>query len=84
MQLLNSIKEREVDKIISVILVAIAGGILLGGLLAAFMALPVWLLWNWVCVDALHLPALTFLQSFGLALLCSLLFKSTTSTKSRE
>lgn len=72
------------NKIISVILVSLAGGILLGGLLAMFMALPVWLLWNWVCVDALHLPPLTFLQSFGLALLCTLLFKSATSTKSKE
>lgn len=72
------------SKFISVILVAIAGAILIGGLLALFMALPVWLLWNWVCVDALHLPSLTFLQSFGLALLCTILFKNNTSTTSNK
>jgi hypothetical protein len=62
--------------LIGAVLVGIFAVLVLGGLLALFMALPVWLLWNWVCVDALHLPALTFWQSFGLALLCSILFKN--------
>lgn len=66
------------------ILVVAAGVLFLGGILALFMALPVWLLWNWVCVDALHLPALTFLQSLGLALLCTILFKSNNTTTKKD
>jgi len=68
----------------NVILGAVAGAILIGGLRSLFMALPVWLLWNWVCVDALHLPYLTFLQSFGLAFLCTLLFRNNTSTTDKK
>jgi hypothetical protein len=69
---------------IGAVIVGIFAVLFIGGLLALFMALPVWLLWNWVCVDALHLPSLTFLQSFGLALLCTILFKNNTSTTSNK
>jgi hypothetical protein len=69
--------------LIGAVLVGIFVVLVVGGFLALFMALPVWLLWNWVCVDALHLPALTFWQSFGLALLCSILFKSHSTSNSK-
>jgi hypothetical protein len=72
------------NKFLTVVGGIVIVSIILGGILALFMALPVWLLWNWVCVDALHLPSLTFLQSFGLALLCTILFKNNTSTTSKE
>jgi hypothetical protein len=68
---------------IGAVIVGIFAILFIGGLLALFMALPVWLLWNWVCVDALHLPSLTFLQSFGLALLCALLFHNNLTTSNK-
>jgi len=52
-------------------------------LLAILMAVPVWLLWNWVAVAVLGLKEITLLQALGLSLLSSFLFKSSTvSSKS--
>lgn len=39
-------------------------------------ALPFMLIWNWVMVDVLSLPHIGFLQSWGLMVMCHLMFKS--------
>jgi hypothetical protein len=46
---------------------------------ALLLAIPVWLLWNWVGVDVLALKHVTLLQAFGLSWLSALLFKSSSS-----
>ena len=47
---------------------------------AVLLTIPVWLLWNWVAVGVLELPALTLLQAGGMTMLCSFLFKSSSSS----
>jgi hypothetical protein len=42
--------------------------------LSAIVAVPTWLLWNWIAVSVFELPALSVLQTFGLLLLLSFLF----------
>ncbi len=49
---------------------------LLQMLVAVVSTLPAWLLWNWIAVSVFELPAMSFLQTFGLLLLFSLLFGS--------
>ena len=49
---------------------------LLQMLVAVVSTLPAWLLWNWIAVSVFELPAMSFLQTFGLLLLLSLLFGS--------
>ena len=51
--------------------------------LSIIFAWPVMLLWNWLMPVIFGLPPLTFWQSFGLMLLCSLLFKSTSTSDSK-
>jgi hypothetical protein len=49
------------------------------GLFVAFVILlciPVWLLWNWLMPTIFSLPEITLLQSLGIMLLSSILFKS--------
>ena len=50
-------------------------------LIAALIALPVMWLWDAVMPDLFGLKEITFLQALCLALLCSLLFKSTSKEK---
>ncbi len=38
-------------------------------LLGIIMTPVLWLLWNWILPDILHMPAITFMQAFGLGLL---------------
>lgn len=49
---------------------------LLQMLVAVIATLPAWVLWNWIAVSVFELPAISFLQTFGLLLLLSLLFGS--------
>ena len=56
--------------------VAVLGSVCL---LALLLAIPVWLLWNWVAVTVLGLKVITLFQALGLTLLCSILFKSSKS-----
>ena len=49
---------------------------LLQMLVAVVATLPAWLLWNWIAVSVFGLPEMSFLQTFGLLLLLSLLFGS--------
>ncbi len=48
--------------------------LLLQSLIAVVVALPTWLLWNWIAVTVFELPAMSILQTFGLLLLLSFLF----------
>lgn len=68
-------------KVVTVIFVGIA--IML--FVAAFMSLPVMLLWDWLMPMIFGLPQITWLQAWGLMVLCSLLFKShAVSTRSES
>ena len=58
-----------------------AGLVVLIGLLTG---IPVYFLWNALMPDLFHLPVITFWQALGLSVLCSLLFKSTTSSSKRN
>jgi hypothetical protein len=60
-------------------------GKLLVGLLVALglsllVSLPVYWLWNWLMPEIFGLKVITFWQSLGLSLLCSLLFKNSSSS----
>jgi hypothetical protein len=62
-------------------------GILIGIFLLAVIwaliaALPVMLLWNWIMPDIFSLPEIGLFKAWGLAFLCSLLFKSGVSSSS--
>jgi hypothetical protein len=52
--------------------------------LALLIGGPLWLLWNWLMPVIFGLPYITFWQAVGINLLCSILFKhSTTTNKSK-
>jgi hypothetical protein len=48
--------------------------LLLQSLIAVVVALPTWLLWNWIAVSVFELPTMSILQTLGLLLLLSFLF----------
>lgn len=41
------------------------------------------LLWNWLMPSIFDLPAINFWQAYGLTVLCSVLFKPSTSSSSK-
>lgn len=41
---------------------------------AAVLAIPVWLLWNWLMPIIFGVTKITIIQSWGISWLCSLLF----------
>jgi len=54
-------------------------------IVAAFMGFLVMILWNWLLVGAtsiigVGLPSITWFQGWGLSFLCSMLFKSSSSS----
>ena len=66
-------------------LIAIAvSGIGLLILISFLLSLPVWLLWNGCLVDAVNgVNEITWLQAWGISILCGFLFKPTTSSNSK-
>ena len=50
-------------------------------LIALLTGVPVYFLWNAIVPDIFGLPTITFWQALGLSVLCSLLFKNSTSNK---
>lgn len=56
-------------------ILAAVGIVLLGVGFFATLGLIVMLLWNWLMPDIFGLTRLNYLQSFGLLMLCSILFK---------
>lgn len=58
------------------------GGILLFFILAALLALPTMLLWNWLMPDIFGLTVISFWQAWGLNILTGIFFRSSkNSTK---
>ncbi len=60
--------------------------IIIGALLVAFglsvvLAIPIWLLWNWLMPMIFGLTKLTLIQAWGVTFLSSLLFKSGQTSK---
>jgi hypothetical protein len=52
------------------------GTIIIGVLLSAVLSLPVWWLWNKALVGAITgVNEITWLQAWGISILCSFLFK---------
>lgn len=45
-------------------------------LIATLYAIPVWLCWNLAAVPVFGAPAISIFQTYGLVILCTLLFKS--------
>ncbi len=62
-----------------------AGAIALLVLVSFLLSYPVFLLWNGCLVGAVAgVAEVTWLQAWGLAVLCGILFKSTSSTSSSK
>lgn len=75
-------KERKMKTFVSIIgLVSAAVGLVV--FFGLLFSLPVMLLWNACLVPAIPgLAQISWLQAWGIMILCSFLFKNTTSTKS--
>jgi hypothetical protein len=59
-------------------LILLLTGIAVGALFSLVLSLPVMLLWNGCLVGALDgIHSVTWLQAWGISLLCSFLFKTT-------
>lgn len=72
------------DKVI-VIVGAVVGGIVLLVGLSFLFSWPVYMLWNGCLVDAVNgVQPVTWLQAWGISALCSILFKSSISTDSKD
>jgi hypothetical protein len=70
---------------IGLILSAVVGFIVLFVFLSFLFAWPVMALWNGCLVDAVDgVHQITWLQSWGLSILCSFLFKSTNFTSNKS
>lgn len=54
--------------------------LLIAALLAVIIATPLWLLWNWLMPVIFGLKTITWVQALGLAFLCAILFKSTSTS----
>ena len=50
-------------------------------IVSVIASIPVWLLWNWLIPTLFDLKEISLLEAWGLSLLCSILFKSTTPNK---
>lgn len=70
----------ELAKIVAGIIGVVTGLVGLMVLLSFVTAIPVWLLWNWLCPMLFGLPSVGLIQAWGLTLLCAFLFKSSSST----
>jgi len=64
------------------IIESIVGVVGIMALIVFICTLPTLWLWNWLIPVIFGLPCITFWQAFGLNLLTSILFKSTTVNKS--
>ena len=60
------------NKILEIAMIAV-GFMLIVLAVVVLLTIPVWLLWNWV-MPVLGVAKLTLLQSWGMLMLCSLLF----------
>lgn len=68
---------------ITTILAAVITALTLGLLLSFLLSWPIYMLWNSCLVGAVAgVAEVTWLQAWGLSVLCGLLFKSTVTGKS--
>jgi hypothetical protein len=58
----------------TLLVIAITVGIAI--IIGMIIAVPIWLLWNWIMPSLFELPELTFLQTYGLFVLLSLIFNT--------
>ena len=61
--------------------VMLIGGVLV---LALLSALPVMWLWNWIVSDLFHLARIDVFRAWGLVVLCAILFKSSSASRSKS
>lgn len=75
------------EKLIAGILLALLALILLF-VIGIVTAIPVYFLWNWlvpiVFVGAFVTPHITLFQAWGIAVLCGILFKGSSTTTSKD
>lgn len=57
------------DKMLAYLLI-----IIMFAVVAVVLAIPVWLLWNWLMPTIFGVTKITIIQSLGISWLCSLLF----------
>ena len=72
-------------QIIGYIVVGLLGGITffaMAVVLSALMGIPTWLLWNSLMPELFGLKTITWVQAWGLNVLCALLFKSSSTSSS--
>lgn len=63
------------------VITAIFGFIAIFIVASAFLSLPVMLLWDWLMPTIFGLKEITWVQAWGLMVLCAFLFKSYTPNK---
>ena len=63
---------RFIDSLLTMALGCLAT-FLFGLVLSLFFAWPVQIIWNWILPHLFNLPEITFLQAWGLELLCGML-----------
>jgi len=69
-------------KILAIITMAIGFVVMVTGI-SAVLAIPVLVLWNWLCPVIFGLPTIGFLQAWGLSVLFAFLFKNTTKYRNK-
>ena len=65
-------------------IVAFFGIIAIAAALGLLIALPVMWLWNWLAPELFHGPMIGYWQAYGIYLLCAILFKSSSSSRSSK
>lgn len=70
------------DKILSAVTAIVIGVVVVAAVVGLLFALPVMWLWNSCLVPAVPgIKEVGFMQAWGLLILCSILFKTTASSK---
>jgi membrane protein required for beta-lactamase induction len=79
---LKTSTNKERTNTMQIVIIALLG-IGLAIAISLLCSIPVWLLWNWLMPVIFGLPTIGFWQALGLCALCSLLFKSSSSSSSK-
>lgn len=64
--------------------IVVLGVIALNAILGLLIAFPVLWIWNWLIPAILGLPLISYWQAYALYLLCAILFKSSSSSRSSK
>ena len=59
-------------------------GIFMLAMFAILLAVPVWLLWNWLLPDLFNLATISLPQALGLNILCGILFKGNVASTTNK